>query len=346
MHKIIEYEQLINNEIKGTYQLIDVRSPSEHKAETIPGSINLPLLDDEERTRVGTVYVNESADKAKKLGIEIVSKKLPDLYIKIIDLSNQYDNLIFFCYRGGLRSKVLVSLLDSLGIRAFKLNGGYKRYRKYVIKALPEIVKKVNFVVIHGNTGTGKTQILKILNQKSMDVLDLEGCANHRGSFFGSIGLGKQNTQKMFESLIYESLSKSKSSIVFVEGESRRIGRNIIPKYIFQKMWEGTHIKVESDLDIRVNNIINDYVNANNEELIKSLNFLKSTLGIKNIERYADMIRKFEYEDVVRELMIKYYDPLYKRENIDFAATFNSNNPEEAACQIIKWSKDNLKGWH
>ena len=239
-----------------------------------------------------------------------------------------------------------MSLLDSLGIRAFKLNGGYKRYRKYVIKALPEIVKKVNFVVIHGNTGTGKTQILKILNQKGMDVLDLEGCANHRGSFFGSIGLGKQNTQKMFESLIYESLSKSKSSIVFVEGESRRIGRNIIPKYIFQKMWEGTHIKVESDLDIRVNNIINDYVNANNEELIKSLNFLKSTLGIKNIERYADMIRKFEYEDVVRELMIKYYDPLYKRENIDFAATFNSNNPEEAACQIIKWSKDNLKGWH
>lgn len=184
MHKIIEYEQLINNEIKGTYQLIDVRSPSEHKAETIPGSINLPLLDDEERTRVGTVYVNESADKAKKLGIEIVSKKLPDLYSKIIDLSNQYDNLIFFCYRGGLRSKVLVSLLDSLGIRAFKLNGGYKRYRKYVIKALPEIVKKVNFVVIHGNTGTGKTQILKILNQKGMDVLDLEGCANHRGSFW------------------------------------------------------------------------------------------------------------------------------------------------------------------
>ncbi len=345
MYKIIEYENIDNNQINGTYALIDVRSPSEYKSETIPGSINIPLLDDEERIKVGTVYVQESVEKAKKLGVEIVSKKLPELYNKAVSLNKEYDNLIFFCFRGGLRSSAITSLFESLGIEAFKLNGGYKKYRKYIIKALPDIVSKVKFVVIHGNTGTGKTQILKILKQKGMDVLDLESCANHRGSFFGSVGLGKQNSQKMFESLIYESLKKRKSNVIFVEGESKRIGKNIIPECVFQKMIEGIHIRVEADLEVRVNNIIRDYVNANNDELIEALSCLKSTLGNRNIERYTDMIRKCEYKDVVRELMIKYYDPLYKREGIGFSYTFNSNDLEKAANEIIKWSKNNLKGW-
>lgn len=347
MYRIIEYEKIDNNEIEGSSLLIDVRSPSEYKLETIPGSINLPLLDDEEREKVGKVYVQESVEKAKKLGIEIVSKKLPQLYDKAISLNKEYDNLIFFCYRGGLRSTTLVSLFYPLGIKAFKLNGGYKKYRKYIVKALPEVIKGITFVVIHGNTGTGKTKILKILKQKGMDILDLEGCANHRGSFFGSVGLGKQNSQKMFESLIYESLKSRKSNIVFVENESQRIGRNIIPKYIFQRMKEGIHIKVEADIDVRVNNIIKDYVNANDEELISALNYLKSALGDRNIARYTDMIRRSEYEDVVKELMIKYYDPLYKKKCSNLSATFNSNDPEEAATEIIKWAKDNLniKGW-
>jgi len=343
MHKVIEYEKIDNNEIEGSYLLIDVRSPSEYKSETIPASINLPLLDDEERDKVGKVYVQESVEKAKRLGIEIVSKKLPELYNKAVSLNKEYDNLILFCYRGGLRSSALVSFFDSLGIKAIKLNGGYKKYRKYIVKVLPEIVSEITFIVIHGNTGTGKTKILKILKQKGMDVLDLEGCANHRGSFFGSVGLGKQNSQKLFESLIYESLKNRKSNIVFVENESQRIGKNIVPKFIFQKMNEGIHIKVEADIDVRVNNIIKDYVNANNDELIEALDCLKPSLGDKNISRYTDMIRRSEYEEVIKELMIKYYDPLYRRECSNLSTTFNSNNPEKAANEIIEWAKSNLK---
>jgi len=114
MYRIIEYEKIDNNEIEGSSLLIDVRSPSEYKFETIPGSINLPLLDDEEREKVGKVYVQESVEKAKKLGVEIVSKKLPQLYNKAISLNKEYDNLIFFCYRGGLRSTTLVSLFYPL----------------------------------------------------------------------------------------------------------------------------------------------------------------------------------------------------------------------------------------
>jgi len=345
MYKLIEYEKIDANQINGTYVLIDVRSPSEYKSETIPGAINIPLLDDEERAKVGTVYVQESPEKAKKLGVEIVSKKLPELYNKAVSLNNEYDNLNFFCFKGGLRSSTITSLFASLGIRAFKLDGGYKKYRKYIIKALPEIVSNVKFIVIHGNTGTGKTQMLKILKEKGMDVLDLEGCANHRGSFFGSVGLGKQNSQKMFESLIYESLKNRKSNIVFVEGESKRIGKDIIPECIYQNMVEGIHIKVEADLEVRVKNIIKDYVNSNNHELIGALNYLRATLGHKNVERYIDMINRYEYEHVVRELMIKYYDPLYKREGMEFSAIFNSNDTEKSATEIIEWTKNNFKGW-
>lgn len=339
MYNTIEYEDIDKNNIDGSYCLIDVRSPSEYKLYTIPNSINIPILDDEERKIVGTAYVQENPERAIKLGMEIVSRKLPHIYNKVVELSKEYKNLIFFCARGGFRSRPLVALLSSLGIHALKLSGGYKKYRKYIIKALPETVKGIKFVVLYGNTGVGKTEILKFLKEEGMDVLDLEACANHRGSFFGSVGLGQQNSQKMFESLIYESLRNRKTNLVFTEGESRRIGRVYIPDYIFQAMREGIHIRIDASLESRVNNIYRDYVKDTDGELILALERLRKYIGDKNINEYEKLIKEGEYKKVIEDLMVKYYDPLYGYKKKNYQGIFKNENPAKTAKEIIQWAK-------
>lgn len=338
MYKIIEYEDIDKNIIDGPYCLIDVRSPSEYKLYTIPNSINIPILDDLERKIVGTAYVQEGPEKAIRLGMKIVSKKLPDIYDKVVELNKEYKKLIFFCARGGFRSKPLVALLSSLGISAIKLSGGYKKYRKYIIKALPEIVKEIKFVVLYGNTGVGKTELLYFLKKEGMDVLDLEACANHRGSFFGSVGLGQQNSQKMFESLLYEALKNRKTNLVFIEGESKKIGKIFIPDYIFQAMEDGIHIRIDASLETRVNNIYKDYVKNNDWELILALEKLRKHIGDRNIDEYEELIRQSKYKKVIEDLMVKYYDPLYGHKKKNYQAVFKNENPAKTAKEIIKWA--------
>lgn len=336
MIKILNYEDIDKNKIQGRYILIDVRSEGEYKQEHIPNSINIPLFNDEDRKIIGTVYVNESIEKAKFLGIEAASKRLPTIYKEVSRLDKEYDQLIFYCARGGMRSSSIVSLLSSLGINAVKLSGGYKGYRKYINENLPQLVKEVKFVVLYGNTGVGKTKILKELKNRGYDVLDLEGYANHRGSLLGSVGLGEQNTQKMFESYIYDALRNKMTNTVIVEGESKRIGRIIIPDYIFEAMEYGVKIKVDADIEIRVKNIMEDYVKENDDELINALSLLKKHISEKNIERYINEIKNKNYELVINELMTKYYDPLYNFKNKNFDFKVNANDIEMAVDEISK----------
>lgn len=337
MYEIFKYEDIDKNKIDGSYVFIDVRSPGEYRSETIPDAINIPIFDDKERSLIGTTYIQDSVEKAKKLGIEAAANKLPSIYNQVATLDKEYDNLIFFCARGGFRSSSLVSLFKTLGINAHKLDGGYKKYRKYINRTLPEIIKGVRFVVLYGNTGTGKTHILESIKKEGMDIVDLEGCANHRGSLLGSVGLGEQNTQKMFESMLYESLKNRKTNIVYIEGESKRIGKVIIPNYIYNAMNNGIRIKIEASLETRVDNILKDYVHGTDEELIKGLNLLRKYIGDKNIDKYIEMIRKSEYSKVIEELMIRYYDPLYEHKNRTFDNTFHNRDNEDIAKQIIEW---------
>ena len=337
MFKVIKYEDIASNNIKGSYIIIDVRSPSEYNSETIPGAINIPIFDDEERKLIGTAYIQESPDPAKKMGIDFAAAKLPSIYKEIAKLDKEYDKLILFCARGGFRSSSLVSLFMTIGVNIFKLNKGYKGYRAYINDNLPGVIKGVQFVVLYGNTGTGKTDILKSLKANGKDVLDLEGCANHRGSILGSVGLGKQNTQKMFESLIYESLKNRKTDLVFVEGESRKIGKVVIPEYIYEAMNMGTNLCIDTDIEIRIDNVLKDYVHGTDDELKSSLNFLRSQLGHDTIDRYIDMIDTHEYRQVIEELMIQYYDPHYKCKGREYKAVFQNIDSSTTAKDIIQW---------
>lgn len=344
MIKTIEYSQIDEKYTNDKYVLVDVRSPGEFKTATIPGSVNIYLFNDEERKVIGTVYVQESVEKAKKLGVEAVSKNLPTIYEKINGLEKEYKKLIFFCARGGMRSSSLVSLLTSLGVNALKLRGGYKRYRAYINEQLPKVIKEVNFIVIHGNTGTGKTDILKNLSKRGYDILDLEGAANHRGSLLGSVGLGSENSQKQFESLLYNSLRNRKSNNIFVEGESKRIGNIIIPEFIYSAMMKGKHINITADMDFRVKNIIKDYVKSdnletedNNSQIIDALNKLRKYISDRKIDNYIKEIECCNYESVAEELMVKYYDPMYENKEYNYDLSIKNNDIEETCNNIIGW---------
>lgn len=340
MIKTIKYEQVDKVKGENQYILVDVRSPKEFSNATIPGAINVPLFTNEQRELIGTIYVQESVEKAKKIGVEAASKNLPVIYEKINELNKSRKKFVFFCARGGMRSSSLVALLMTLGVNIFKLEGGYKGYRSYINEHLPFAIQGIKFIVIHGNTGVGKTKILKRLEEIGHDILDLEGCANHRGSLLGSVGLGSQNSQKQFESLVYDKLSNRKSNFVFVEGESKRIGKVIIPDYIFNAMNDGIHINLEADIDLRVENIKEDYVKNNNLELAKALEELRKYISNKNIDKYIEEINNNNYSYVIKELMLRYYDPMYENNKYDVSLTLEHKEIEETCNAIVNYVED------
>ena len=331
MYTDIKYEDLRDKLSSGDYIIIDVRTPLEFKEETIPGAINIPIFTNEERAEIGTAYAQESVDKAKSLGIEAVSRRLPEMFSEILELSKTYPHLVFFCARGGFRSSSIVNLLRSLKIGALKLDGGYKAYRAFINENLPKEADPVELIVLYGNTGTGKTQVLDALRAQGADVLNLEACANHRGSTLGAVGLGEPNSQKMFESLLYDELSKRKTNLVFTEGESKRIGRSVIPDYIFEKIKGGQHVRVTAPMEARIKNIMADYIYETDDELIEALNHLRKWVGNDAIDRYIAEIRNGDYEVVVEELMRDYYDPMYEHNLKNYIFEIENLDAEKTA---------------
>jgi tRNA 2-selenouridine synthase len=342
MFKTVNYKDL-----GGNYILVDVRSPKEYKEATIPGAVNIPIFNDEERNEIGYVYVNESVEKAKKLGVEAVSRKLPDIYDKLTELDRKYDKLVLFCARGGMRSSSLSSLLTTLGLDAYKLSGGYKGYRSFINEELKKANEGVKYIILRGKTGVGKTELLKCLREKGMDVLDLEEAANHRGSLLGNVGLGEGTSQKQFESIVYEALKNRKSSYVFVEGESKRIGNIIIPEYIYESMTKGIHVLIDADLDFRAKLIIDEYVKDDNaeEDILNSLEALRKYISDKNIERYKELVKEKNYEEVTKELMVKYYDPMYLNgiNKYEYELTLKIEDIKESCEFLIRWVEEYIK---
>ncbi|MDO5725350.1 MAG: tRNA 2-selenouridine(34) synthase MnmH [Tissierellia bacterium] len=306
-------EQINKNELL----FIDLRSPKEYKEHTIPDAINLPVLTDESRKVVGRLYKKGLHDEAILKGVESISQDLPEIFEKILDLKRKYKSLILFCERGGFRSTSLFVLLKSLHINVEKLDGGYKAYRKYIVKKLDEEIEKRNFINLSGKTGVGKTEILNRIRDLDYSVLDLEALANHRGSLLGHIGMNEQPDQKMFESEIYNVLKSSKD-LVFIEGESRRIGTLYIPAKLYEKMNLGIQILVEDSLENRVNRIYNEYVDDHDEEIFEALNSLSRYISKEQLEKYKMAIEKKDYEMVIRELCVKYYDKNYSIYKKDF----------------------------
>lgn len=346
--RIITYQKSIN--LKNSVY-IDVRTKAEYEEATIPGAVNIELLNQEERKIIGTIYNKENPKKAKLKGVELVSPKIPTLIEKVDQLFQNYENLIFFCSRGGLRSKSLAEFSDLAGFKVFRLENGYKGYRHYIINKLKNYKFKGEIVVLHGNTGVGKTYILKEMQNLGANIIDLEGIANHRGSAFGSIGLQKPYNQKYFESLLWEELLKKdqKNSYIFVEAESKRIGHSVIPKFFYKKMKDGNDILINASIKKRIDNIYLEYIkdikkNRQNfiERILESLTAIKKYIikktGKDSYYKILELAKTAEFEKLTEKLLKEYYDPMYAHSQnkiSNYQAEIKAENIKKAAQKIL-----------
>ncbi len=330
---------------------IDARTKAEYEEATIPGAVNIELLNHEERKIIGTIYKQQSPKKAKLKGVELVSPKIPDLIAEVNHLSQKYNNLIIFCSRGGLRSKSLAEFSDLAGIEVYRLEGGYKHYRHYIMDKLEKYEFKGEIVVLHGNTGVGKTYILKEMENLGANIIDLEGIANHRGSAFGSIGLEEPYNQKYFESLLWEELKDKdqKNRVIFVEAESRRVGHSVIPEFFHKKMKAGEDLLINASMQKRVENIYLEYIRdieSNQSEFIdrvlESLTAIKKYLikkaGKDSYFKLLNLAEAAKFKELTKILLEEYYDPMYEhsQKKVDnYRAEIDAENIEKAAEEIV-----------
>ncbi|MNW44160.1 tRNA 2-selenouridine synthase [compost metagenome] len=289
--------------------MIDVRSPSEFAESTIPGSLNIPLFDDQERAEIGTLYKQVSVDAAKQRGLEVVSAKLPDFVRKFAEISGRK---AVFCWRGGMRSRTTATLLSLMDIHTYRLAGGYRAYRQWVVSTLEGMEFAPDLTVIHGNTGSGKTLLLRKLQEQGYPVMDLEGMAGHRGSVFGQIGLQARN-QKMFDSLLLEDLLRYREApYVLMEAESKRIGKVVVPDFLMAKKERGRHIRIDLPTDVRVQIILEDYEPWNNPEAcLQAFRKIKSKIHTPIAAEIEQSLLSSRYDRAVELLLIYYYDPRY-----------------------------------
>lgn len=330
-------EQLLERMKEGDLALIDVRSPSEFAESAIPGSVNIPLFDDEERKEVGTLYKQVSVEAAKEKGLEIVARKLP-AFVKAFERLN--GRKVVYCWRGGMRSKTAATLLNLYGMSVCRLQGGIRAYRRWVVASLESFVLKPRCIVLNGNTGTGKTNILRKLAALGEPVLDLEGMAGHRGSIFGQIGL-KPNNQKTFESqLIHELLRLNDRPYVLMEAESKRVGRVVLPDFLAEAKGKGLHFFIELPLEERVKNILEDYEpELHAAECLEAFGHIKRRMHTPVAAEIESLLRSRRYAEAVELLLVHYYDPRY-----EYAAAQYEGEPvriraadaEDAARQVLE----------
>jgi tRNA 2-selenouridine synthase len=334
--------------------IIDIRSPIEFNDGAIPGAINVPLFTDDERQVIGTIYKQEGATEAKWKAMEIVSPKIPGLLKTIKKCISDDTELIIHCWRGGMRSKAVVTFLEFAGIYSWRLVGGYKEYRHYILEQLPTMLPN-KAIVLHGLTGVGKTEVLKILKSKGYPILDLEEMAGHRGSIFGTIGLSDGHNQKTFDSLLFKGLQEIKETDYFlVEAESKRIGKAVQTEELMAKKMQGININLNTPMEQRVNHLVGEYVLPYKDESwyfeIISNGIEKVLRRVKDAEIKKTLIQTLSdqnYPDMIGILLEHYYDPRYDHAKQEYEGEFLeifAESPVDAANKIA--SKLNELSFH
>jgi tRNA 2-selenouridine synthase len=301
---------------RNKFTLVDVRSPSEYEEMTIPGSINIPVFNDEERAEVGTLYKQVNPEIAKQRGLEIFAAKLPE-FIKTFRQTE--GEKVVFCWRGGMRSKTAATMLDLMGIKAIRLQGGVRTYRQWVLERLEGLDLKGKVFVLNGGTGTGKTTILHRLREKGLPVLDLEGMAGHRGSVFGHIGTSPNNQKKFDSLLVQEVLSLQDSPFVLFEAESKRIGKVMVPDYLLRKKEQGTHIILKMPMEQRVKHILEEYkLQEHHEEFLAAFERIRKHIHTPIAAEIQEYIDANDYKNALPLLLEYYYDPKYKHSAMQY----------------------------
>ena len=324
-----------------TLPVIDVRSPGEYDHAHIPGSVSIPLFDNEERALVGTKYKNAGKDSAVLLGLDLVGPKLAEFVKKSKKLNPKTKEVLVHCWRGGMRSGSFAWLLNTAGLTASTLVGGYKAYRNTVLAAFAE---PRNLLILGGKTGSGKTDILKELAWQGEQIIDLEQLAHHKGSTYGAIGQLPQPATEQFENLIFGEWRRLDSGRrIWLEDESRNVGSCFVPMPLWQQMRAAPVAFVDVPKAVRVQRLVAEYTGIDHSLLVEATERISKRLGSKVTKDALDALSRNDYATVA-DLTLDYYDKAYlhglSQRN---PATINrmeisEDNPAQTAQQLIEWA--------
>lgn len=296
--------------------IIDVRTPLEFAEDHIPGAINAPVLTNEERVIVGTMYKQVSPFEATRLGAALVAKNIAHHLQTIFADKPQNWRPLIYCWRGGKRSGSMTAWFNLIGWKARQLEGGYKAYRHLVLEELQSLPARFRYQVLCGLTGSGKTRLLRALDECGAQVLDLEDLAQHRGSLLGALPGVAQPSQKGFDSLLWQALKRlDPARPVFVEAESKKIGVLRLPDALMQSLSRADCIRVEASLNDRVDFLCDDYAAlfVDPDVFKRQLARLTELQGRQVIARWHDLIDAGAKAELFRELIEQHYDPAYLR---------------------------------
>lgn len=319
--------------------IIDVRSPAEYIKGHITGAHNIPVFTDAERAEVGTLYVQKSREYAIDKGLEIVGPKMKALAREGKTLAKD-DQLLVHCWRGGMRSEKMAWLFELVGINCKVLEGGYKAYRQHMLEQMGQIK---NLIVIHGSTGTGKTEVLKALISLQEQVVDLEGLANHRGSAFGGMGLSEQPSSGQFQNNVFhEVLKMSPDKRIWIEAESLTIGKVYLPEPLWEVMNVSPGFEIEAERLTRIDRILNEYGHFSTELLEANLLKITKRFGNDRTKFTLEKIRENKLAEAVDDLLM-YYDKAYNHGKDRYAGNnnivvidFADASPHEIADELVK----------
>jgi tRNA 2-selenouridine synthase len=302
--------------LSGFDDILDARSPSEHATDHLPGAISAPVLADQERALVGTIYKQESGFRAKRIGAALVARNIATLLERdLADKPREWRPLVY-CWRGGNRSGSLATVLTRIGWSCHVLSGGYKAFRARVVDDLERLPLRFSYLVVAGRTGSGKSLLLRELHARGEQVLDLEGLAEHRGSVLGAFEDRAQPAQRLFESRLWDALRQlDPTRSVWVESESRRIGTCHQPDALIHSIRQSRCVVVEASRELRSRLLLSEYRHFLDHPagLVTRLERLRTLHGAQQLSDWKDAIDSSRWLDFVDSLLERHYDPAYDR---------------------------------
>ncbi len=302
----ISVEKLFDK--KSTIPVVDVRTPAEFEMGHIPGAVNIPLFSNEERAKIGTAYKKEGKTRALLYGLDAVGSKLSSYVKSALKIAKESNEIIVHCWRGGMRSSSMGILFQTAGIKTFMVTGGYKAYRRYIRTKLET---KANILILSGETGSGKTEILHELENLGEQIIDLEQLARHKGSAFGALGQLEQPTSEQFENNLYEKwLMLDLSKSIWLEDESFSIGKVFLPEPLWEQMRNTAVIKIEVEKEFRINRLLKEYGDFDKSLLLRSLDKIKKRFDGVLYKKALEAAEENNYREATA-LALAYYDKAY-----------------------------------
>jgi tRNA 2-selenouridine synthase len=320
------------------WPLLDVRSPSEFQKAHVPSSLSMPLFEDLERQELGTLYKQESKEQAVLRGLELVGPRLRALVETAARLAPARQ-VRLYCWRGGMRSQSVAWLLEQAGFEVLLLEGGYKSFRRWVLSCFEQ---EYHLWILGGLTGVGKSDILPLLREEGAQTLDLEGLANHRGSAFGGIGQAEQPSTQQYENELACQLSSLKREVpIWIEDESRLVGRCAVPEALFRQMSKASLVVLNRSLEERVERLCLIYGSEKKEELAAAGGKIRKRLGSERARRAVELIFEGDLPQAT-EIFLRYYDKRYQhsidQREISLHIDAVGLSDQDVAAQLIEWS--------